>query len=188
LLSLQKLPAQKVQQAGIYVGKNTSFYIGGKTQVVTSGNVEILSPVTGTGSLKITGKQNSKLNAHGNSIAHLVVAKTDKAQLSIESEVHITRRFTLQSGTLVLHDKDIVVEENAGLFIASSSDIKYLGKGQIIHRSYRTLKTILTEFTAQTGLLPPQETVLRKYFKRTSFIFLTKSILNYNDKPPVPPA
>ena len=188
LLSLQRLTAQKIQQAGIFVGKNTHFYISGKTQVITSGNVEILSPVTGKGQLKITGKQNSKLDAHGNSIAHLVVAKTGKARLSIASEVHITRQFTLQSGTLVLNDNDVVVEEQAGLFIAPSSDVLYFGKGQIIHRSYRTLKTILTQFTLQTALLPTQDIVLQQHDVVKPFVFLTKSIHNCNDKPPTPPA
>ena len=184
---LPELSAQKEQHPGMYVSKNTSFHINGNTQVVTSGDVELLSPVTGQGQLKINGKQDSKLDAHGNSIANLLVTKSEGAGLSVVSGLHITRQFTLQSGTLVVYDDDITMDETARLLISPSSNIKYMGMGRILHPSFRPLKAVVSVLPVQVAVLPDEINVTASDTKIT-FIFKNKKFIHYKDKPPTPPA
>ncbi len=179
--------AQQGKKAKLFVGKGVHFVITKETQVITTGDVELKSSIKGQGNFKMSGKQNSKLDAHGNTIENLVVAKEGDAQVSIESELHIGHSLEVASGVLALKDANIILDKDAKVHKSASGKILFLGKGRIIHAIQQAIVFLIPDFQMHQAALPVKLTLVEPVSNELDLFVVIQNIKNTNSKPLTPP-
>jgi hypothetical protein len=177
------------ERAVLRVDTNTFFHIAGETQLVTPVSISIQSSITGAGKLKIIGENTIHIDANGKTIDNLCINKNEKSKLTFSSDIHIRQSLDIQSGTIVLIDFHIFLNDNASIQIGQLAHIQHLGNGNIIRTlPPQLLVNTTTEFQLKQLFLSKIETTFYVHSKRLLRTEKRIKIDSFNFKPPTRPA
>ena len=117
-----------------YVKPKTFISINKKTNLVISNDIILRSPIFGEGIVLVKSDHIVAIDANNNSISRLKIQ--NPKGVALKSPLHIEQEITVENGSLLLNDYDLVlanpfVEVNTG----TSGKIAYNGSGRIISQS-----------------------------------------------------